>query len=219
MISTVVFSLVLLAATAALVQISRMYYRGITSAKTQEVARNVMDEISQSIQFSGQTIRQPSYPGGVQAVGPEIIATQQGNNADTFYFCIGPKRYSFAVDRMLTPNPTAGTKQKRHVLWVDQPLSGCADSNVAIDPVDLTSSSLTDGRELLQENMRITKLSLFQTTDGLWNIDLSIVYGEDDLLAVVNGRQVCEGSSLGVEFCAIAELSSKVYRRITASIY
>ncbi len=56
MIATTVFSVVLLICSFAMLQIGRTYYKGITMARTQTTARSIIDEISQSIQFSGGTV-------------------------------------------------------------------------------------------------------------------------------------------------------------------
>lgn len=217
MISTVIFSLVLMASTVAMVQISRIYYRGVTISRTQETMRGISDEITQSIQFSAQAVRVPNYPGAVTSYGPDISA----GNEDTFYFCIGPKRYSFAIDRQLKlDSPDSSKKQKRHVLWADVPVTGCADA-VTVGPATLTQDQPTaEGREMLEENMRITKLELVQSaeSDSLWNLNLSIAYGDEDLFALSGDapvqRKVCEGNHLAVELCATSEISSTIARRV-----
>jgi prepilin-type N-terminal cleavage/methylation domain-containing protein len=56
MIAATVFSVVLLILTYGILSIGRMYYKNITSSRTQETARAVMDDLSNSIQFSGSDI-------------------------------------------------------------------------------------------------------------------------------------------------------------------
>ncbi len=51
LIATVVFSVVLLILTTAIIQFSRIYYKGNVASKTQETARSVMNSVSQDIQF------------------------------------------------------------------------------------------------------------------------------------------------------------------------
>lgn len=216
MVSTIVFSLVLMAVTVALVQISRLYYRGVTQARTQEIMRNVSDEISQSIQFSAQDVTPPNYPVG-STPGPDIASSNRGADSDQFYFCVGPKRYSFAVDRMVSKEAIANTnKYSPHGLWVDVPTTGCANSAVAPGPANLSVvQPTTVGRELLQQNMRITKLELIPISDELWTLNLAIAYGEEEFFFVNDeGRKICEGSRIGVELCATSELSLTILRRV-----
>jgi prepilin-type N-terminal cleavage/methylation domain-containing protein len=216
LVATVVFSLILIVATAAIIQVGRMYYRGITYARTQEVVRNTTEEIAQAIQFSTQPIKVPNYPSGVVNYGPIIDVNLNGAGEDTFYFCVGPKRYSFAVDRMLVnDSPDQTKKEKRHVLWVDEPPQGCADA-ISMEPADLTQEIPSEnGRELLGEKMRINEFSLQRTVSGLWLITFSVAHGDEDLLGLnEQGRRVCEGNRFGIELCAVSEISTNVNKRV-----
>src|SRR5437667_5654433 len=56
MIATVIFSVVLLLITAGIMQVARVYYKGVTEANTQSTARSIVDTISQAIQFDGGNI-------------------------------------------------------------------------------------------------------------------------------------------------------------------
>ncbi len=220
MVSTVVFSLVLMAVTVALVQISRLYYRGVTQARTQEIMRNVSDEIAQSIQFSAQDVTPPNYDIAVGTPGPNIPAIDKGAGYDLFYFCVGPKRYSFTIDRMVSKeDPGESNKYSPHGIWVDVPEdTGCANSAVPPGPANLYDTDMQptdEGRELLQDNMRITKLELIPISDELWKLNLAIAYGEEEFFFVNDeGRKVCEGSRIGVELCATSELSLTILRRV-----
>ena len=51
LIATTVFSLILLISVAGILQISRMYYRGVTQSRTQETARSIIDEVGEAIRF------------------------------------------------------------------------------------------------------------------------------------------------------------------------
>jgi len=228
MVSTIIFSLILVAAMAGLVQIGRLYYRGITTARTQEQTRNVMAELSQSIQFTRVNVR-------VAAVQPSIPIDPDNSDSDSdpakSFFCVGPRRYTFMVDRKLSfdpdtnPDLSSRRKESRHVLWVDTPSGGCEQSwdSGGVTAADMrvddpcSDGSCSNGVEILSENTRITKLNLLDNGNGTWNVELALAYGEDDLLSVDVSdptRYVCEGSFLGVEFCAISELSTTVLRRL-----
>jgi hypothetical protein len=223
MIATIVFSLVLLIAMAALINISKLYYKGITNSRTQEQTRKVMGEISQSIQYSRQDIITPSL---TVVPNPQItISTTDDETATTGFFCIGPRRYTYVMDRQLKkePDTTTPKKERRHVLWVDTPVDGCAWSTTPVLPADMTLENpcenpldCNEGVELMSENMRLTKLAVSELSAGsdLWSVTIGIAYGEDDLLTVVDNRYVCEGSRSVAEFCAISELSTTVNRRL-----
>ena len=65
LISSLVFSLVLLTVTIGVIQITRVYYKGITESTAQNAARDALDTISQAIQFNGGEVSKtnPSAPG------------------------------------------------------------------------------------------------------------------------------------------------------------
>jgi prepilin-type N-terminal cleavage/methylation domain-containing protein len=226
MFATVVFSLVLMMSMAAIMQITRLYYRGVTQTSTQEAARAIADEFSQAIQFSNDKI---FYPTGDEAnpTGPDIEANETEDGSLGFV-CVGGKRYTYHIDRQLvrdTPDP-----QKKQVpigLWVDRPVSedgtplGCASSVVAM-PLDLTDPVAVDasnGTELLDENMRLTRLDIYPAvagSDTMWSIDIAVVYGDEDLLELSpeGNRKTCKPSGPGIEFCATSEISTTVRRRV-----
>lgn len=212
LIATTIFSIVLVGAMAGFTQIGRLYYKGVVAAKTQEVNRAIIEEISQAIQFNKTTLRTSLVAGG-----PDVPV----GNTDTGYFCIGPKRYTYALDRRLSFSTSPTGKEKRHVMWVDQPINGCAESTTG--PADLTQAdpclggaTCINGRELMGENMRLTKLVL-AGTNTLQSISVSVAFGDDENngpLVTDSGRRVCRGDSFTVQFCAISELSTTAYRRV-----
>lgn len=52
LIATVIFSVVLLVITGAIVQFGRVYYKGIVQSRTQERTRAITDSVSKNLQFS-----------------------------------------------------------------------------------------------------------------------------------------------------------------------
>lgn len=88
MIATTVFSVILLICSYAMLQIGRTYYKGITQSRTQNVARAVLDDISQSIQFSGGTVTPPTSPMPTTGV-----------------FCVDNKVYYYKLNNPVGQNP------------------------------------------------------------------------------------------------------------------
>lgn len=197
MLAMTVFSIILLAAAAGLIQVGRMYYKNVITSRTQDTARAVSEEISNAIQFSGGT-------------------PVMGSDGDFQSICIGRTRYSYAVNQQLSVDID-------HVLWRDN-----KEDNVCT-PADLAdSSSLSDdGVELMGQNMRIYRLDVTTVNDTDYKIATEIAYGDSDLLVGVkaNGdfvsydnsdavRLICNPDGIGTQFCAIADLSSLVARRL-----
>ncbi|MEI7632499.1 MAG: prepilin-type N-terminal cleavage/methylation domain-containing protein [bacterium] len=228
MVATSVFSAILLISLAGLIQIGRMYQKGVTSSQTQETSRGVMDEITQAIQFNGGNVKSPYVINPVAdtlPVGPIIAvpAADVSKNA-VGYFCIGTTRYTYSIDRKQSPTNSnvVASKEIKHAMWVDEPTI-CADAaqptDVLPNIVDLTADLPTPkGRDMLSDNMRIVKLNIIQPalTVGVWQVQLTIAYGDSDLL-VLNGAGdslLCKGTSVGAQFCSVSELSTIVKRRV-----
>lgn len=189
MIATTVFSTILLLCAAALIQVARLYYKGVNTARTQETARTVMDEISRSLQFSGE---EPLFDPG------------------TGVLCLGTQRYTFTVNKQLTG--TGG-----HVLWRDTLNSG--ESCVAADMTQANPSGTiaSNGEELMSPNMRLTRFDVNSTASSLYNIHIWVAFGDEDLLTAQDAanynQRLCRGGA-GSQFCAVSELSTVVQRRL-----
>ncbi len=223
MFSTVIFSTILLISLAALVQIGRLYYKGVTTSQTQQTARKVMDEISQSIEFTGSGIFAPTL-----ATPPNPKIPVSSNNAAlnvTGYFCVGGTRYTYVLDRQQKDSPNLNAflyKQIKHVLWADD-FSNCASAPLPLNMRLASPSVGTNGRELMGANMRITRLDLRDLTGAsgdhsTWQIIMNIAYGDEDLLAVDTSvspkRITCTGAQIGTQFCATSELTTIVKKRV-----
>src|SRR5687767_8498832 len=138
MIATAVFGLILLVISTAILQLTRVYYKGVTETKVQATARNLVDSISQAIQFSGQTV---TTTNPTPTVG------------NSYAFCVGNTQYSYTLGYQLADSPSGA--QTYHAL-VAYDLPGCLSSTPAQD-VRLED---VDGRELLEPNMRLSKLEV-----------------------------------------------------------
>jgi prepilin-type N-terminal cleavage/methylation domain-containing protein len=194
MIATMVFSVVLLLATAGIMQIARIYYKGVTETNTQNAARNIIDSISQAIQFSGG----------------DISGTATSPSAGTNYaFCIGNQQFSYRLGwqvENVAENPT--TNQIRHAL-VRKSAADCT-------PQDLSSASVT-GRELVGQHMRLSNLVVEPTADqpNQYHILVRVVYGDNDLLNNPTDTDAsCKAERSGTQFCATSELSTIVVKRV-----
>lgn len=190
MIATSVFSVILVLTMAALLQIGRNYYQGVIKAQTQEVARSVGQNISESIQFSGGPIIVPITP-----------------NSATQGFCIDNKRFSYIPNKKLVDNSPL-PNETLHALVVDS-VSGCSTATQA---QDLTTNTNLQGKELISPNMRvlISPPTLISGSTNLWQLGVTVIYGDDDLLS---GGQ-CVSVRIGGQFCAVSALSTTVEKRV-----
>jgi len=98
MIATVIFSFVLLVASSGVIAIGKIYYKGITSSKTQEVTRSIMEEIARARQF------------GSGDVG-------FGTSGSVSAYCFGEDRYSYQINNKV--DLSTGTKALIHNIRTD----------------------------------------------------------------------------------------------------
>ena len=216
LIATTVFATVLLLSLAAVVQIGRMYYKGVTTSQTQQVARSILDEVSQSIQLGSI---------GITAANGSLDPSD-ATRVSAGFLCVGDLRYSYVINKQQSnPKDAAfGGSQSLHVLWADG-VGNCASkagaSSVTLDRADPNGTGnpiASGGHELLGAKMRLTRFVVapLAGSTSLYKVQVSVVYGDDDLLTPpdATGRRACKGVYTGTQFCAISELSTLVQKRI-----
>lgn len=189
MVASSVFAVILLVVAFGVISFTNSYYKGVTSSKTQAVARSIMNNIAESIQF-GKDISVPAAgAGGAQGL------------------CIDNTLYSYVIGQQVTDvNPNGVLHQGFHGLVVSS--SGCTTPTVP------NASSLVGSRELLGQHMR---LGAFDVTPsgGLYTIHIRVIYGDDDLLTSTAWASArCGGSIAGSQFCAVSDLTTTVEQRL-----
>lgn len=204
MISTAVFSVVLLLCATAIVQVGRMFYKGLTINRTQEASRKVVDDVIQSIQFGAKSANFDIRSG--TAPGVQVI-------------CLGDVRYTFITSKSLG----TGGGQYRHILWKDRLSSGAPCAGDATNPLpDLTAATPPGGgEELLGDNMRLPVFSVDVPvgSSNVWTVKATVAYGADDDVFAKNADSSpnyskCIGSDAGGQFCAVSAIISNAAKRL-----
>lgn len=201
LVATLVFSVVLVLITIGVIQFNKQYYRGVTESNTQTAARAIIDDVSQAIQFSGDEITSPI-----------------GSNGAVKGFCIGNQRYSYLPGwQLVDSGPDSAKHQTTHAVVRDTPGS-CAGLNAQ------DFSGNVSGTELLGPHMRVAKLDVKHVSGSsdLYTITVRVAYGDDDLLYSPSGDgagpaapdATCHYGWAGTQFCAVAELSTTVEKRV-----
>jgi len=223
MIATVVFSMVMLVIVYGVLSFSHDYYDGITSSTTQDTARNIINSITQSIEFSGMSI--VPTPSSLPGAGNEV------------YFCAGGSTYAYDWGTMYTGALSPSNLGLYEITGMCK-LPAAADIS--------TAQSNGTGKELLSPNMRVTVLTVSSDPTGrLYTVTLGVAYGGSDLLcnqsktgqgscassgtpnpagqtittnpnAVDNVGDVQCRNATGFEFCAHAGLSTTVALRVSS---
>ena len=201
LIATMVFSMILLLCAIAIVQVGKMYYKGITMSRTQGVSRVLMDDITQAIQFgTGGT-------GTFVTIGGPVTKTLGTLSVDVHVLCIGSVRYSYVLNLQ-------AADEVKHVLWKDRmgPADICEPLNM------LEDQPSPNGEEFMGDHMRITKLGI-SNTGNLFSTNLTISYGSADLFtnstvpADPDYLSVCK-SEQGSQFCTVSTLNTSVAKRL-----
>lgn len=220
MIATMVFSAVLIIILAGVTYITKTYRKGINLENTQNTARNIMDSLAQSIQFSGGTISwpEPASPG-------DTVLSGRG--------CMGDQAYDFNLGyKVKSKTVTPSDLESSHALTFTPGITGC----------NAVAGSFTPGKtDLLGPNMRLSRLSIEKKTDDTYQIYVTVVYGDYDLLcspSIASGSKGgCSNSSpspdpdinfltrpdlrcrvvTGNEFCAVSALSTIVQQRLVTN--
>lgn len=204
MVATVVFSSMLLLVTFGLIQITRIYYKGITTSRTQQTARSIMDEISQAIQFSGEEVALPasSHP--------------ESTDVTHYHFCTGSNRYTFVQGRQLIDNdiPNDATHETNHVIVRDARTPGSCSTPTNALKINPNLTGYTNPTELLGPGMRLAKLEITEPSPDLYHIDLRVIHGDSDLLLDPTGEDARCKSAAGSQFCAVSNLETTVQRRV-----
>jgi len=223
LIATVVFSMVIVVILYGVLSFTHAYYSGIDASTTQDTARNVLNTIAESIEFSGSTIS--PTPASLPGAGGQI------------YFCAGGMVYIYKWGAVYDSSLP---------LSLSNPGLYATPGSCQV-PASIPTAN---GQELLAPNMRVTVLTVTpNSTDRLYTIVLGLAYGDSDLLCNVSkgsGTGGCNpGAALnpnspntyitvdptnltdtddiecrrttGSEFCAHAGLSTTVSLRVAAS--
>jgi prepilin-type N-terminal cleavage/methylation domain-containing protein len=195
LIATVVFSVVLLVVTAGILQIARVYYKGVTESSTQNTARNIIDTVAQAVQFSGGNVT------------PTVGSPTPGTN---YAFCVGNQQFSYRLGWQVENVHNPSLNQTWHAL-AQNSAAGCSSSTAA---QNLTNQAI-NGRDLVGPHMRLANLSVTPAGGNSWRIQVRVVYGDNDLLNNPTGTNAsCRGQRAGSQFCSVADLSTVVVKRV-----
>ncbi len=204
MIATSIFSVLLLLCSTAIIDIGRQFYKGTITNRTQQTARQVVEDVAQAAQFSS---------------GSTSVQTQ--TSGSTTAYCIGQIRYTFINDKSLG----GGNGQSTHVLWKDHIVEGnCSVTNgVAGSLPNLAVSAPsndTDGQEMLGSNMRVPTFTISKSGNTI-SVNLTVSYGQDDTVFVTDpgppltaDYTKCLSTRVGGQFCAVSTISTNVGQRL-----
>lgn len=191
LIATTVFSVLLLLVTTGVLNIGKNYYRGTLQSRTQETARNIIDEISRGIQFSGEEVKL-KVPAGA------IPGTQYG-------FCVNGVGYAYILD-----NPLDSTADQALISYPQS-----CSSFVLKSPAD--AALVIGNKELLGIGMRITELNVesIPSISNTYKITVGVGSGDRELFDPPSPAlsERCKIARDG-HFCSVSKLTTIVQKRV-----
>lgn len=192
LVATAVFGVILLVVSIAILQFTRVYYKGVTENQTQGAARAIIDQISQNIQFSGGA----------------VTTTTAGGDA----FCVSDNQFVYVLGKQVVDASPSGA-QTYHAL-VTRELAGCA-GNPSRPPMNTASTS---GKDLIPPKMRLARMEVSNVGgvgSGMYKVRVKVVYGDDDLLNnPTTVDAACKTKQPGYQFCAVSDITTVVTKRL-----
>ncbi len=217
LIALSVLSVILVMGTVIMIQIGKLYTKGVNAANLNNTTRNINSDISSALLFSGSA----PYSCTVSATTCAAAETSYagGGGAKIYAYCIGTTRYSYVFNRKqgIDSSVTPTALVTPHVLWQDTMSNPNSCDPVPIDTANPTDSQTTgDGHDVIPDNMQLTRFKIVENpvNSSSYDIDVWMAYGDHDLvLTDSDGSNRCNGS-LGSQFCATAKISTTVTRRV-----
>lgn len=231
MIALSILSVILVMSTVILIQIGDIYTKGINTDTLQDATRNVLADITASLEFSGSvptSCTQPVAPDPNTNTTCDASYTDEnfpGGTVRVYAYCIGETRYSYVLDTELgTDQGTSPVLTAYHVLWRDTVAPG---KQTACPPVDLSGSTVNegpdaatsdDGYDMLPPHTRLTKFWIMENpaNSGIYDVEVWTAFGDTDPVHtdLSTGITTCISDQGTTQFCAISQQSSAVTLRL-----
>lgn len=184
MIATAVFSTILVAITVGVMYFTRQYYKSVYTSETQNVARDIADEVANAVKFGSSAVT-------------TISSTTPGQPV---LFCAGG--YVFYTPSLYSGNGRYNGTPSTGFYRQPMPNGTCT-----------APTNTTNRKQLLAKNMRVAKINFVASASGLYTFSITVAYGDDDLLSD-NGETAQCKTGAGSEYCAVSSLVTTIQKRI-----
>jgi prepilin-type N-terminal cleavage/methylation domain-containing protein len=192
MVATAIFAVVLLICTFGLLNVGRMYYRGVTTSRTQETARVILDDIAEAIKFNGGN----------------VVYT---DNVANGWMCVGDKRYTWQLNTVVADTTS-------HALVADIPASGCTGPQPLGGALAAGSVELLGNRmRLVRLNVQALPSGAYKITVRILTGDNGLVQDvltHSGLPGSDTRMDSCLGERNATPYCAMSELTTIVSKRV-----
>jgi prepilin-type N-terminal cleavage/methylation domain-containing protein len=211
MIALAILSVILVVASVVLINIENLYSKGVNAANLQNAARNIVDDVSANLQFSGQSPINCNLNGQQPPAGSATFADSttcgvgaaMGDDHGPFVYCVGNTRYTYVLGQELGTDPyykatssSTPTQQiTNHVLWRDTlaptgtnpcPAMTAAEFSTATGPETDPNAVPGSGYEMMPDHTRLTRFEIDKNPNepSIYDIDVWMAYGDGDLVNI-----------------------------------
>lgn len=190
LLATTVFSLVMLGALVGFLQTGRLFYKGVSVTQTQATAKQIMDDITSSLNDT-TTSRVSSGP-------------QTGNGYS--YYCVGGVRYTYNSNpnKVLDLAASHDWSANANYGLLRDSITGCAapcDSSCPAGTV-----AFNNAVEMLSDRMRLSTFSIGLPSGNLFTVNITLAYGDN--ASLTGSPPTCAGSPQDQQFCAVSSLAT-----------
>ncbi len=225
LIATVIFSIVLLVLTQTIISITNNYYHGVIQTQTEQVVKNINNDIVQQIQFatSESIVSEPPVHEWPRDGNVSILKSNIGFktvNSVEGYLCIGSNEYIYQKNGIVKQSSPNNDHQAYGslVLTYDPncknpgPTMGSLNKTWNFSHNPFIPNGVNTVLNLIPNNMRLVKLDVTKVLgfQNLYKVDVEVAYGQDGI-AVGTGydatKHVCFAKSY---YCATSELVTYV---------
>lgn len=236
LIASSVFSVVLLVALTGFIQVGRIFYKGVSDSQTQNVARQIVTDISSSLSntSSDDAVSTLNTSGGyryicigtVRYTWAKYVSSNTALNSKPTFYDQGQAQASYNgrnsqnMDPNL-PNPSIGLIRDTLPSQGTCPIPCINGSSTAAacseSGTNLLALNDNKPKEMLGDLMRINDLTVTKTSSGLYDVNVLIAYGSNDLIEYPPGDTAfmlptCIGNSADQRFCAVQQLQTSMLR-------
>lgn len=203
MIATSVFSIILLVALAGFTSIGRLFYKGITINQTQDIASQIMTDVSQNIQSAASVSSNSGTPHYLSGNGYS-------------YYCVGGTRYTLNLQHQLDNSQAEDYSVGGNFGLVRDQLPGataCAAPCATASGCPAGTLSFNHPAEMLSNKMRLMRLDIASANGHLYNVSVVVAFGDDGAFSDLTDpdKIACQGGESAQAFCAVNRLSTGVY--------
>ena len=225
MIAITILSILLLLSSMVLVNVGNLFSKGINMSNVQNDSRNIIQQVSSDIQFSGSAL---NNGGSTNAIAYRYV--DYGNPVTVYAYCFGDIRYSFVDASSWTSVPgDFAPSNWPHELWRDKMTgqNSCSPLNIGQSSPTCAGNtsclSSQGGSELTGSNMHLATFNIVEYNSQLYGIFVGLAFGKSYMFvssrsstpSVINGNYQCNTAQLQ-QYCATSYLYTLADERLVA---